>query len=77
MSDHNRPIVVKRGSELMPGRFKVWTGGHGECKGGPGHFPLAIVEYDDGTVSEVFPELIRFTDRDVEPKPTPGTGGGQ
>jgi hypothetical protein len=51
--------------------------GHEEYEDGPGHFPLAIVEYDDGTVSEVSPSLVRFTDRDVEYKPTPGTGGGQ
>jgi hypothetical protein len=75
MSDHNKPIVVKRGSELRPGRFKAWSVGHEEYEDGPGHFPVAIVEYDDGSVSEVSPELIMFADRDVQPKPTSNQGG--
>lgn len=74
MSAHNRPIVVKLKSGVRTGRFKVWAVSHEEYEDGPGHFPVAIVEYDDGTVSAVSPELIRFTDRD-ECKPTSGQGG--
>lgn len=40
--------------------FHCWSVNSEEAESSYGNFPVAIVEYDDGTVDTVFAELVRF-----------------
>lgn len=73
-----RPVEVKqyktvprtsenyKGLVALPpkrGAFHQFSTGYVEFDSGPGHFPVAIVEFEDGTVEEVTLENMRFTDK--------------
>ena len=45
------------------GTFHLWATDYVEFETGPGHFPAAVVEMDDGTVRSVHVEGILFIDR--------------
>lgn len=42
------------------GIFHQWAAGYEEFAEGPGNYTYAIVELEDGTITEVFPRHLKF-----------------
>jgi hypothetical protein len=42
------------------GIFHQWANGYEEFNEGPGNYTYAIVEQEDGTITEVFPRHLKF-----------------
>jgi len=49
-----------RYKDLKYGFFCQWSQEHEEYQDGPGHFPVAIIENDDGTIETAPARLVRF-----------------
>ncbi len=65
-----RQVMVSRNKILPTGKLKPQEMGvatfhefgqdHQEYEGGPGNYPVAIVEWPDGRVESVYVDMIRF-----------------
>lgn len=49
---------------VKQGYFHQWGSDYEDYESGPGNFSTAIVEMDDGTVENVYVEMISFVERD-------------
>lgn len=49
-------------TEVGEAKFHQWGMDYEEFETGPGNFSVAIIEFQDGSVQTVSPELIKFID---------------
>lgn len=63
MSDRNRPVMVKTKGQTRGARFKTWSVSNiFGFEAIPRIQPVAVVEYDDGTVEYVTVDVLKFID---------------
>lgn len=63
MSDYNRPVIVLARGQTRSARFKTWSVSNTiGFEAVPRIQPVAVVEYDDGTVGYVPVDVLMFVD---------------